>query len=219
VGDSQRMSNVYELVNVSKSYANHIVLKDLNITIFEGEMVAIIGKSGSGKTTILNMMGMLEVPDKGTIQLFDDPIPRIHSRKANQMLRTKISYLFQNYALIDNATVEENLDVPLVYSNKTKKEKRKVKIEVLEKVGLNISLKRKIHELSGGEQQRIAIARIMLKSCELILADEPTGSLDTYNRDEIIKLLKELNATGKTIIIVTHDSYVAQECSRVIDLN
>jgi putative ABC transport system ATP-binding protein len=213
------MSNVYELVNVSKSYANHIVLKDLNITIFEGEMVAIIGKSGSGKTTILNMMGMLEVPDKGTIQLFDDPIPRIHSRKANQMLRTKISYLFQNYALIDNATVEENLDVPLVYSNKTKKEKLKVKIEVLEKVGLNISLKRKIHELSGGEQQRIAIARIMLKSCELILADEPTGSLDTYNRDEIIKLLKELNATGKTIIIVTHDSYVAQECSRVIDLN
>lgn len=219
MGDSQRMSNVYELVNVSKSYANHIVLKDLNITIFEGEMVAIIGKSGSGKTTILNMMGMLEVPDKGTIQLFDDPIPRIHSRKANQMLRTKISYLFQNYALIDNATVEENLDVPLVYSNKTKKEKLKVKIEVLEKVGLNISLKRKIHELSGGEQQRIAIARIMLKSCELILADEPTGSLDTYNRDEIIKLLKELNATGKTIIIVTHDSYVAQECSRVIDLN
>lgn len=163
--------------------------------------------------------GLLEKPDEGVVKLFGEELPRIGSIKAKQLLRTRLAYLFQNYALIDNATVDENLDIPLLYSKKTKSAKKLLKTEALEKVGLSLSLKRKIHELSGGEQQRVAIARILLKPCDLILADEPTGSLDTANRDEIMSILKELHHSGKTIIIVTHDPDVSKACNRIIELS
>jgi putative ABC transport system ATP-binding protein len=213
------MKHVCELINVRKSYADHVVLDNFNMTVYEGEMVAITGKSGSGKSTLLNIIGMLESADRGSIKLFDEEIPRIGSTRANKLLRTCISYLFQNYALIDNATVDYNLEIPLLYSKKTKKEKQEMKREALEKVGLNIPLRKKIHELSGGEQQRVAIARILLKPCDLILADEPTGSLDSDNRNGIMRILQGLNNEKKTIIIVTHDSYVAKFCNRMIELS
>ncbi|WP_025693279.1 ABC transporter ATP-binding protein [Paenibacillus zanthoxyli] len=212
------MQTVCELINVSKKYGKHIVIDKLNLTIHQGEMVAITGKSGSGKTTVLNMIGLLEKPDQGNIRLFDKPAPRPGSGQTNKLLRTKMSYLFQNYALIDQDTIDANLEVALLYSGKSKEQKQKAKIEALQRVKMNASLKQKIHELSGGEQQRVAIARILLKSSELILADEPTGSLDTDNRDAIIQILKELNQSGQTIIIVTHDEEVASQCSRVINL-
>lgn len=213
------MEPICELRSIRKSYADHVVLNNLNLAIAKGEMVAITGKSGSGKTTVLNIIGMLEKPDEGIVKMFGEELPRMGSTKAKQLLRTRLSYLFQNYALIDNATVDENLDIPLLYSKKTKNDKKLLKIEALEKVGLKLSLKQKIHELSGGEQQRVAIARILLKPCDLILADEPTGSLDTANRDEILNILKELNRSGKTIIIVTHDPDVSKSCSRIIELS
>lgn len=212
------MKNICELVNISKSYGHHVVLDNMNMAVGEGEMVAITGKSGSGKTTILNIIGLLEKPDCGVIKLFDKKSPRIGSVSANKLLRTRLSYLFQNCALIDDATVDYNLEIPLLYVKKTRREKQELKINALEKVGLNISLKQKIYELSGGEQQRVAIARILLKPCELILADEPTGSLDSENRSEIMRILKELNRSDKTIIIVTHDQYVAEACDRIINL-
>lgn len=209
-----------DLENIRKSYGEHVVLDKVNIVIEKGEMVAITGSSGSGKTTILNIMGILEAPDEGTVKILGDVAPRIGSRRANELLRSKIAYLFQNYALIDNASISANLDVPLIYKKLKKEEKEKLKIEVLEKVGLKkVSLTQKVHELSGGEQQRLAIARILLKPCDIILADEPTGSLDISNRNEVINLLKELNQMDKTIIIVTHDPYVSNQCSRVIELN
>jgi putative ABC transport system ATP-binding protein len=213
------MQPICELDQVTKGYGYHTVLDKISMTIYKGEMVAITGKSGSGKTTILNIMGMLENPDSGKVKLFGERRPKPHSIKANRILRTKLSYLFQHYALIDNATVNENLEIPLIYSRKTKKVKQKLKEEVLQKVGLNISLKQKIHELSGGEQQRVAIARILLKPCDLILADEPTGSLDADNREGILRILKRLNEEDKTIVIVTHDSYVAKACDRTIHLS
>jgi len=114
--------------------------------------------------------------------------------------------------------VDYNLEIPLIYSKKTRWEKQNLKIDALKKVGLNISLKQKVYELSGGEQQRVAIARILLKPCELVLADEPTGSLDSENRNEIMRILRELNNAGKTIIIVTHEQYVAEACDRTINL-
>ncbi|SMO45632.1 ABC transporter ATP-binding protein [Melghirimyces algeriensis] len=212
------MQPICELENITKRYGNHVVLNKISLTVNVGEMVAIIGRSGSGKTTILNIIGMLENPDEGTVKLFGENRPRGRSRKINQLLRTRVSYLFQNFALIDNATVDENLEIPLIYSKKSKKEKQAAKAEALQRVGLNISLKQKIHELSGGEQQRVAIARILLKPCDLILADEPTGSLDAANRDEILKILKTLNQESKTIIIVTHDPAVAETCHRSIHL-
>ncbi|MGN7469076.1 ABC transporter ATP-binding protein [Brevibacillus sp. SAFN-007a] len=213
------MNTVCELVDVSKCYQDHQVLDRFHLKVHEGEMVAITGKSGSGKTTVLNIIGLLENPSSGTVKLFDKKSPRIGSAQANRLLRTRMAYLFQNYALIDDATVDDNLEIPLLYSGKTRAEKQKAKKEALEKVGLNLSLKQKTYGLSGGEQQRVAIARILLKPCDLILADEPTGSLDVDNRNEIVKLLKELNHQGKTIIMVTHDDYVAGECSRVITLS
>ncbi|EJS63028.1 ABC transporter ATP-binding protein [Bacillus cereus] len=212
------MQYICELIDVTKSYGNNAILDKFNLKIYEGEMVAITGKSGSGKTTILNIMGMLEIPDSGVVNLFGEESPSMGSSKANKLLRTKMSYLFQNYALIDNDTVNKNLEIPLIYAKKTKKEKKESKTAALEKVGLSVSLQQKIHELSGGEQQRVAIARILLKPCELILADEPTGSLDDNNRNEIIQILKDLNKEGKTIVIVTHDPYVAQVCNRVIEI-
>ncbi|PPB08847.1 ABC transporter ATP-binding protein [Brevibacillus laterosporus] len=212
------MKTVCELVDVSKRYQDHLVLEHINLKVYEGEMLAITGKSGSGKTTVLNILGLLENPSGGTVKLFDKSPPRIGSAQANRLLRTKIAYLFQNYALIDDATVEYNLEIPLLYSRKSKKEKQKLKMDALEKVGMDIPLKQKTYGLSGGEQQRVAIARTLLKPCDIILADEPTGSLDIDNRNEIVKLLKGLNNEGKTIIIVTHDQYVAEECDRIIKL-
>lgn len=209
---------ICELVNVSKKFGRRVVLQDINLSVSIGEMVAITGASGSGKTTILNTIGMLEQPDGGSIKLFGEPIPHPRSAQANMLLRKRIAYLFQNFALIDNATISTNLDIPLAYSNLPKKEKHHAKLEALARVGLNLSLQQKIHELSGGEQQRVAIARVMLKPCELILADEPTGSLDEKNRDDILNLLQQLNVGGKTFIIVTHDPAVAQVCSRTIHL-
>ncbi|WP_429844401.1 ABC transporter ATP-binding protein [Brevibacillus sp. FIR094] len=213
------MKTICELVDVSKRYEGHLVLEQINLKVYEGEMLAITGKSGSGKTTVLNIMGLLEKPSAGTVKLFEKNSPRIGSAQANRLLRTKIGYLFQNYALIDDATVDYNLEIPLLYSRNSRKDKQKLKIHALEKVGLNIPLKQKTYGLSGGEQQRVAIARTLLKPCDLILADEPTGSLDMDNRNEIVKLLKVLNDDGKTIIIVTHDQYVADACDRTIKLS
>ncbi len=212
------MPPVCELDRVTKRYGDRLVLDQMSLTVHKGEMVAITGKSGSGKSTILNIIGMLENPDEGRVKLFGEDAPRSHSRKANQILRSRISYLFQNFALIDNATVDKNLEVPLIYAKKSKKEKEQLKKEALQKVGLKIPLSQKVHALSGGEQQRVAIARILLKPCELILADEPTGSVDAENRKEIMGILKGLNKEGKTIIIVTHDPVVAEACDRVIHL-
>ena len=212
------MDTVCELVGVSKRYAKRLVLDKVNIKVLAGEMVAITGKSGSGKTTILNIMGLLETSDNGVVRLFGANSPRPGSIGANKILRTRLSYLFQNFALLENETVDSNLEIPLIYSKKARREKKRLKEAALEKVGLNTALKQRVYGLSGGEQQRVAIARILLKPCDLILADEPTGSLDDDNRNGIMRILKELNHNGKTIIIVTHDPYVAAECDRTIQL-
>ena len=212
------MNNICILKNIKKKFNNKYILNNFNLSIKKGEFVAIRGKSGAGKTTLLNIIGLLESYDDGELYLFENKISNLKYNSINKILRYKIGYLFQNYALIDDESIDKNLEIALMYSKKNKIDKLNAKINALNLVGLNLDLSKKIYELSGGEQQRVAIARLYLKPCELILADEPTGALDNSTKLKIIKLLKKLNKSGKTIIIVTHDNEVAQTCDRIIDL-
>lgn len=202
--------------NVTKSFGMNVILTDFNLNVTAGEMVAIVGKSGSGKSTILNMIGLIDDFNKGEYELFGQRNVSINSQQAQKLIRDKISYLFQNFALIDSQTVAKNLLIALKYVKISANEKKERIKTVLEKVHLIGYEQRKIYELSGGEQQRIAIARAMLKPSELLLADEPTGSLDEQNRDEVMSLIHQMNQAGKTVIIVTHDKAVAAQCDRQI---
>ena len=197
------MKKIVELDSIQKKFKEKVIFDSFSCTIYENEFVAIIGKSGCGKSTLLNMIGLLDSPDSGEIILFGEKGIKPFSKKATLLLKSKIGYLFQNFALIEN-------------NNKTV---NKYIEDALKKVGLNGYSKKYIYECSGGEQQRIALARLLVKPCELILADEPTGSLDEENKQIVIKLLKEFKKEGCTIIMVTHDIQLAEECDRVIDLN
>lgn len=204
--------------NVEKAYDERAVLSRVNLSVDHGEMVAVTGPSGSGKSTILNLAGLLDSPDAGEIRLFGSTAPRPRSRAATLLLRHRLGYLFQNFALIDSATVHENLKVALTYSFDQSDLTRQI-ARILKRVGLPGYENRRVYSLSGGEQQRVAIARLWLKPCELVLADEPTGSLDEDNRDEIVKLLQEMNSDGRTIVIATHDLRVAEICTRTVEVN
>ena len=210
---------VVSIRQFTKQFGQKYVFDNFNLEIEQGEMVALTGPSGSGKTTLLNTIGLIEQIEKGEYNLFEMKAPKTNSRGANQLIREKISYLFQNFALVDHLSVEENLIMALKYVKKTKLEKDNLIKDALEQVNLKDYQKFKIFEISGGEQQRVAIARAILKPSEIILADEPTGALDPKNRDEILGILQKLNNEGKTIIIVTHDQLVAQSCSRIVNLN
>ncbi len=204
--------------NYTKTFGTKKIFEGFDLEIKAGEMVALTGPSGSGKTTLLNTLGLIEPLEVGEYYLSGEKAPKVNSRAANHLIREKISYLFQNFALVDNLTVEENLMMALRYVKKSLSEKNKMIDEALERVGLPSYQKLKIFEISGGEQQRVAIARTILKPSQIVLADEPTGALDPKNRDEILAILHQLNREGKTIVIVTHDEVVAQNCTRMIQL-
>lgn len=203
------------LKNIHKKFGNNTIFNNYNLEIKKGEMVAIVGKSGKGKTTLLNLIGLLDDDYTGEIFIQNKKIlPKDYN--TTKYFRYTLGYLFQNFALIDNMTVGENLDISLKYSKLLNK--KEAKYEALSKVGLKNKLDSKIFELSGGEQQRVAIARLLLKPCDIILADEPTGSLDKENKLEIFNLLKQINKNGKTIITVTHDKEFESWCSKVIHI-
>lgn len=201
---------------LSKDFGDKIVLKDIDLEINEGEMLAVVGSSGCGKSTLLNIIGLLEPRTSGDLELFGFKNVKPFSKRANKLLREKIGFLFQNYALLEDKSVFYNLSLAITKGSKKNRETRID--EVLMKVGLSDFSQKVIHQCSGGEQQRVAIARLLLQSPKLILADEPTGSLDGDNRDEIIAILKQLNDEGSTIVIVTHDEVVAQACDRIVEL-
>lgn len=201
---------------ICKKYKHKNIFDNFSITINDGEMVAIMGESGKGKTTLLNMIGLIESPDDGKIIINGIENPCKKEMNRMNLFRYTIGYLFQNYALIDSETVDKNLDVALEYVKG--KNKKEMKLEALKRVGLEDKLNNKIYELSGGEQQRVSIARLLLKKNDIILADEPTGALDNLNKYKVINLLRELNKEGKTILIVTHDKEVGSKCDRIINL-
>lgn len=203
-----------ELNNVVKKFDNRMILSNLSLSIAKNEFVCITGESGSGKTTLLNIIGLLEQPDDGQVILEGK---HYFSKKDILKLRQEyFGYIFQDYLLMQEKTVEENLSVSKVYCKNCEKDSLN---KALESVGLSARyLKQKVYQLSGGEQQKVAIARMMLKPCELILADEPTGNLDEKNKKEIIALFKTLQQSGKTIVCVTHDKEVSQSADRIIHL-
>ena len=207
---------VIELKNINKNYGNKYLFKNLNFSIKKGEMIAITGASGSGKSTLLNIIGLIDNPNSGEVSICGNKNPYDKEKIKLNLFRNNIGYLFQNYALVDNYTVSKNLDIALEYVKG--KDKKKLKEEALDKVGLLDKLNNKVFELSGGEQQRVALARLILKENDIILADEPTGSLDEDNKAIILRLLKELNNEGKTVVVVTHDKVVADMCDREINI-
>lgn len=209
---------VVQLKNITKKYGEKVIFRGFSLDIQERDFIALMGPSGCGKSTLLNVIGLLEDFDEGDLVIYDYINIKPNSTKANMLLRYNISYLFQNFALVDDETVLYNLDIALRYVKASRKQKKLKITEALDYTGLHGFEKRHIYELSGGEQQRVAIARIMLKPCNIILADEPTGSLDEDNRNRVLDLLKSLNEQGKTIIIVTHDRFVAAQCRRVVHL-
>ncbi len=207
--------SVINLENISKSYGHHMVFKDYNLSVEEGEFVAICGESGKGKTTLLNIMGMIEKADKGDLYLFDKKNPDIRKPSGRKLLRTEMTYVFQNYGLVEDKTVQYNLNIASHFTDVTEKDIE----EVLTKVGLDKNiLKSKVYTLSGGEQQRVAIARVFLKKCKLLLADEPTGSLDAGNKEIVMKLFEKLNKEGTTIVMVTHDEEILKYATRIVEL-
>ncbi len=212
------MNPIIECKNLTKKYGKHVILDHLDLTVEQGEMIAITGKSGCGKSTLLNILGLIEPFDEGSVTILGKENVKPVSHEAILMIRHHLNYLFQNFALVDNETVKQNLMYALQYTKIKKKEKEKTIEQVLDKVGLKELMNQTIATLSGGQQQRIAVARIILKPCDIILADEPTGSLDKENSQLIMNLLKELHASGKTIIIVTHDLNIAQQTNRIIAL-
>ena len=208
--------NALKLEDIKMQFNQKVLFENLDLAIEKGTINTIMGESGSGKSTLLNIIGLLLKPTTGAINILDYQNVNPNTRQAMLILRNKISYIFQNYALIENDTVKENL---LLSKKYRKNFKEKELEESLEKVGISKEyLGHKVCELSGGEQQRIAIARTMLKPCEIILADEPTGNLDTSNKEKIIHLFKELKKEGKTIVCVTHDEEMAKSADRIIDL-
>ena len=206
-----------QLKNITKHYDTKIIFDHFNLTIEDNELVAIVGNSGSGKSTLLNIMGLLEEIEDGEIIINHQLIS--NKKDALLLMRYDIGYMFQNNALVDDYTVKENLDIVLKYSRFNKKEKLNAIKQVLSTVGLEGYENRKVYSLSGGEAQRIAFCKLLLKKPKIVLCDEPTGSLDATNTKMMMDLLLEYHhSSGATVVIGTHDLDIAKLCERVIHI-
>lgn len=197
--------------NITKKFGEHVLFDHLDFVIEDGEFVCFSGPSGKGKTTLLHIIGLIEPVDEGEILIDGQTLKK--NREKRKFFSEKVGFLFQNFALIENKTVKENLELI--------REKSRTSYtigEVLERVGMADKADRKVFTLSGGEQQRVALARLFLKKCSIILADEPTGSLDAKNAEIVMKILMELNKSGKTVILVTHDEKIKKMAGRVMEL-
>lgn len=210
------MKDVIIVDKIHKQYNDHIIFDDFSMRIEQGSFVAIQGASGSGKSTLLNMIGLLDKPDKGDIIIFGKKNVKPFSRQANMILKNQIGYLFQNFALIENKSVLYNLNMSIDHFSFPNKKERI--IQALDNVGLKDFENKKIYECSGGEQQRIALARLIIKPCQLILADEPTGSLDKKNKEIVFQILKSMQEQGKTIVIVSHDLELVNRADYIINI-
>jgi len=192
------------------------VLKDVNLTIDDGDYVAIMGPSGSGKSTFMNILGCLDRPTKGEYILDGHSIKSLSSNELAKLRNKTIGFVFQGFKLLARSTLVENVSLPLVYAEDQKELRTKIAKNILERMGLGNYFDSKPSQISGGQQQRVAIARALVNQPRIILADEPTGNLDSKTSDEIMKIFDELNQIGNTIIIVTHENDIAEHASRQV---
>lgn len=204
-----------ELKNVTKNFGEHEILTGFSRCFEVGKSYGLVGASGSGKTTLLNIIGKLEKANAGQVLIDGKNLKAI---KEQLYFRDYVGYLFQNYGLIDNETIEQNLALAFVGKKVRKAEQRKIMIDTLKKVNLSADLKRKIYSLSGGEAQRVAIAKVMIKNPPIVLADEPTASLDEKNGHEIIDLILSLLSEQSTVIIATHTPFVWEKMDELVQL-
>ncbi len=209
-----------ELAAITKVYrmgeVDITVLDNLSLRIERGELIAIMGPSGSGKSTLMNILGCLDRPTSGTYRFEDREIAALTDDELAAIRNNKIGFVFQTFNLLPRFSALKNVEVPLIYSNVPGRERRARAIPLLEKVGLKERMEHRPTELSGGQQQRVAIARALVNDPPVLLADEPTGNLDSRSGEEILNLLTGLNSQGVTVVIVTHDPNVAARCRRII---
>jgi putative ABC transport system ATP-binding protein len=209
----EKLTKVYRTDEIESTALNEVTFE-----IKEGEFVSVMGPSGCGKSTLLNVIGMLDKPESGKYQFMGQEVSNLNEKKRSQVRKQKIGFIFQNFNLIDELTVFENIELPLIY-NKISSAERKQRVNALvEKIGIAHRASHFPQQLSGGQQQRVAVARALITRPTLILADEPTGNLDTSNGNEVMEMLCELNDEGTTIVMVTHSAHDASYSKRIINL-
>ena len=206
--------DVYKIYNPGEIQVN--ALDGVSITIDEGEFVAIIGQSGSGKSTLMNMLGLLDTPTHGEYYINGKLVDDLTDDQMSVIRNEEIGFIFQGFNLISSLSALENVELPLVYRGMPKQERREISQQALERVGLGSRIHHLPAEMSGGQQQRVAVARAIAAKPPVILADEPTGNLDTKSTKEVMAILHELKDEGRTVIVITHDNEIAEEAERVI---
>ena len=212
-----------ELKNLSKIYCTDTIettaLNELNLHIKKGSFIAIKGPSGCGKTTLLNIMGLMDKPSKGEMVIVGKNTAHLSEKERNRLRRKTIGFLFQKFNLIASLSVFENVELPLLYEKVDSATRREKVMTILKQLGMEARKDHFPHQLSGGQQQRVSLARCVINDPELILADEPTGNLDSRNGEEVMRLLSDLHKDGRTIVMVTHDDRYASYADHIIHLN
>ena len=220
---TEKNEPLIELNNIYKIYqmgSEEVRANDgINLTIYKGEFVAIVGKSGSGKSTLMNIIGALDVPSEGDYFLNGEDVSHMEDNQLAEIRNKMIGFIFQQYNLLPKENLLENVELPLLYAGVSKAERKERAMRSLERVGLADKWANKPKQLSGGQQQRASIARALAGDPSLILADEPTGALDSRTSREVLDFMKELNREGNTIVMITHDSSIAMEARRVVRIH
>lgn len=209
--------DIYKIYNPGENEVR--ALDGVSLTVEHGEFLAIVGQSGSGKSTLMNMLGLLDIPTSGTYILDGVDVKDMTDDELSEIRNKEIGFIFQGFNLIPSLTAVENVELPLVYRGMKKEERNKLALEALDRVGLSHRLDHLPKQMSGGQQQRVAIARAVAARPPIILADEPTGNLDSHSGVEVMKILHELHEEGRTVILITHDNDIADEAERVIRIS
>lgn len=216
INDLITISNIYKIYNKGENEVR--ALDGVSLSIDPGEFVAIVGQSGSGKSTLMNILGCLDTPTSGEYRLGGQDVAGLDERKLTQIRNREIGFVFQGFNLIPGLDALENVELPLVYRGMPKEERRRLARSALDEVGLSGRLRHKPAQMSGGQQQRVAIARAIAAKPPIILADEPTGNLDSKSGEAVMHILNELNAEGKTVVLITHDDKIAKAAGRTLKI-